>query len=426
MLKDKIKDKSARIGIIGIGYVGLPLAVAFADAGYRVLGIDRNIERVNMVNSGKSYIGDISDDKLGKVEATTDISRIEELDVVCICVPTPLTKTKSPDLSYVLQSTKSVAEYQRGDMLVILESTTHPGTTRSELLPIFEEHGRKLDDDIFLAFSPEMVDPGNKVYHIGNMPKVVGGLSKESAELARLLYSQITDTVITVSSPEVAEMVKVFSNVFRNVNIALVNEIAQLCHRMGVSVWEVIDTTAKKPFGYMPFYPGLVGGHCIPLDPYYLSQKALELDFHTRFIELAAGVNEQMPYYVLEEIRRGLDVRGKTLNGANVLVLGVAFKRDIADIRDSGSVKLIELLQQNGAKVEYHDPYVPSVMVGDKQMESVDLFGRLSTSDCVVIATDHTCFDAEQIVAKSQLVYDVRGVTRQVGFKYNNVMRLGE
>lgn len=425
MLKDKIEDKSARIGIIGIGYVGLPLAVAFTDAGYKVLGIDRNENRVKMVNAGKSYIGDVADDRLGKVEATTDMKRIGGLDVVCICVPTPLTKTKSPDLSYVLQSTKSVAEYQHNTMLVILESTTHPGTTR-ELLPMFEEYGHKLDSDVFLAFSPEMVDPGNKVYRIWNMPKVIGGLSKQSTELARLLYSQVAITVIVVSSPEVAEMVKVFSNVFRNVNIALVNELAQLCHRMGISVWEVIDTTTRKPFGYMPFYPGFVGGHCIPDDPYYLSQKALELDFHTRFIELSAGVNEQMPYYVLGEIMRELDIRGKTLKGAKVLVLGVAFKRDVADTRESGSIKLIELLQRNWAEVEYHDPYVPTITIDGRRMESVDLFGRLSTSDCVVIATDHTCFDVEQIVAKSQLVYDVRGVTRHVKFKYNNVVRLGE
>lgn len=430
MLKAKIKNKSARVGIIGLGYVGLPLAAIFSKAGYRVLGIDLNKERVRMVNMGKSYIADVSDDMLKGVRATTAIRRIKELDTVCICVPTPLTKTKDPDLSYVIKTAESVASLQNNKMLVVLESTTYPGTTRHELLPIFERYGHRLDDDVFLAFSPEMVDPGNQTYNIENMPKIVGGMSKKSTDLACSLYSQITPSVIPVSSSEVAEMVKVFSNVFRNVNIALVNELALLCHRMGISVWEVIDTTAKKPLGYMPFYPGLVGGHCIGTDPYYLSQKSRELDFHTRFIELSADVNEQMPYYVLGEIMRELDVRGKTLKGARVLVLGVAFKRDVADIRDSGSVKLIELLQRNWADVRYHDPYVPSIILDGGQMESVDLFNELLIefliADCVVIATDHSCFDAEQIVARSQFVYDIRGMTRHVKFRYNNVVRMGE
>lgn len=430
--EEKIRNKTAKVGVIGLGYVGLPLALAFAEAGFKVLGFDLQQKRVDLVNQGKSYIAGVSEDNLSFVvskkflEATTNQSRLDEVEAICICVPTPLTKTKEPDLSYVIRESEEISERLKPGQLVILESTTYPGTTREIVLPVLERSGLKAGSDFYLAFSPERVDPGNKEYTIKNTPKLVGGINQESTRLAELVYKQVADVVVPVSCPEVAEMTKVFENVFRGVNIALVNELAQLCERIGISVWEVIDAASTKPFGYMPFYPGPgVGGHCIPLDPYYLANKAKELDFHTRFIELAAEINERMPYYVVSRIMEALNTQGKSLNGAAVLVLGVAYKKDVEDIRESPSLKLIRLLQERGAKVSYNDPYIPRIGLVQDNLTSVDLAKEeLSSVDCVVIATNHSCYDVEQLASSSKLLFDVRGVTR--GLKRANIVRLGE
>ena len=431
-LEEKIRDKSAKIGIVGLGYVGLPLAVAFSEAGFQVLGIDIQQKRVDTVNRGQSYIADVSDERLqavianNRLQATTEQGKLKETDAICICVPTPLTKTKDPDLTYVVHESKEVSKYLQPGQLIILESTTYPGTTREVVLPILESSELRGGIDFYLAYSPERVDPGNKKYSIRNTPKIVGGINSQSTELARVLYSQVADIVVSVSCPEVAEMTKIFENVFRSVNIALVNELAQLCEKFGVSVWEVVDAASTKPFGYMPFYPGPgVGGHCIPLDPYYLANKAREFDFHTRFIELAAEINEHMPYYVVSRIMEALNSRGKSLTGAKVLVLGVAYKKDIEDIRESSSLKLIQLLSDKGARVSYNDPYISKIELSQGRVTSVVLTKEnLSSADCVVIATDHSCYNMDEVIAYSKLVFDTRGATR--GLEGNNIVRLGE
>jgi UDP-N-acetyl-D-glucosamine dehydrogenase len=431
-LTNRIKDSSARIGIVGLGYVGLPLAVAFSEAGFTVLGFDIQQQRVDRVNQGKSYITDVSDGRLnavldsGTLAATVDQSRLAEMDAICICVPTPLTKTREPDLSYVVTEAEEIARRLRKGQLVILESTTYPGTTREVVLPILERSGLKCGSDFYLAFSPERVDPGSKSYSIRNTPKIVGGIDAESTEAAALLYGQVAETVVPVTSPEVAEMTKIFENVFRSVNIALVNELAQMCERMNISVWQVLHAAATKPFGYMPFTPGPgIGGHCIPLDPYYLASKAREYDFHTRFIELAAEINEYMPYYAVEHIIEALNRRGKSLRGANVLVLGVAYKKDVADTRESPSIKLIRLLEERGARVSYNDPYVPQFRLAQHTMDSVDLKKvNLAALDCVVVATDHSCYDLNDIADKASLLFDTRGAT--CNLSQQSVVRLGE
>jgi len=430
-LDQKLKKKrTAVVGIVGLGYVGLPLALAFSKAGFKVLGFDIQQTRVDLVNKGQSYIADVDSRSLSAaiaskcLEATTDQSRVKEVDAICICVPTPLTKTKDPELSYVISESEKVSKYLQPGQLVVLESTTYPGTTREVMLPILERTGLKAGRDFYLAFSPERVDPGSKNYNIKNTPKVVGGTDSKSTKLAALLYRQVADVVVPVSSPEVAEMTKVFENVFRNVNIALVNELTLLCDKIGISVWEVIDSAATKPFGYMPFYPGPgIGGHCIPLDPYYLANKAREYDFHTRFIELAADINEQMPYYVVSRIMEALNAKGKSLKKAKVLVLGVAYKRDVEDIRESPSLKLIDLLREKGANVSYNDPYVANVKIAGNSLKSVGLTQKqLASADCVVIATDHTCYDYKYIAQKAGFVFDTRGATRKLRNK--NIIRL--
>ena len=429
-LEQKLKRKTAFIGIVGLGYVGLPLALAFAKEGFKVLGFDIQQKRVDWVNKGHSYIVDVNKESLAdaverkSLEATTDQSRIKGVDAICICVPTPLTKTKDPDLSAVAYESEQISKYLQRGQLVSLESTTYPGTTREVMLPILERSGLKAGKDFYLAFSPERVDPGSKNYRIKNTPKVVGGIDSQSTKVAELLYRQVADVVIPVSTPEVAEMTKVFENVFRNVNIALVNELTMLCEKIGISVWEVIDAASTKPFGYMTFHPGPgIGGHCIPLDPYYLANKAREYDFHTRFIELAADINEHMPYYVISRIMEALNIRGKSLKGAKVLLLGVAYKKDVEDIRESPSIKLIELLRGKGAKVTYNDPYVANIKVSDETLASVELTEKqLSSADCVVIATDHTCYDYKSIARKSGFVFDTRGISRKLHNK--NIIRL--
>jgi UDP-N-acetyl-D-glucosamine dehydrogenase len=431
-LEEKIRNKSARIGIIGLGYVGLPLAVAFAVAGFKVLGVDIQQRRVDWVNKGQSHIVDIDNKTLKEVtrkellEATTDQSRLKDVDAICVCVPTPLTKTKEPELSYVISESEQISKYLRLGQLVVLESTTYPGTTREVMLPILERSRLKVGRDFYLAFSPERVDPGSADYNIGNTPKVIGGIDPKSTELAALLYSQIVERVVPVSSPEVAEMTKVFENVFRSVNIALVNELARLCEGMGLSIWEVIDAASTKPFGYMPFYPGPgIGGHCIPLDPYYLANKARELDFHTRFIELAAEINEHMPYHAVSRVLEILSAKGKSLSGAKILVLGVAYKKDVEDVRESPALKIIQLLREKGAEVSYNDPYISQIHVLAGDMKSVELNKEcLASMDCVIIATDHSCYDMSEVAARARLVFDTRGATR--GLKRDNIVRLGE
>lgn len=431
LLETKIRDKSANIGIIGLGYAGLPLAVAFAEAGYRVTGFDNQQSKVTSVNRGLSYVVDVSNHRLssvtagGLLEATDDKSRLRYADAICICVPTPLTEAREPDLSYVSHESETIAGYLRPGQLVVLESTTYPGTTRSLVLPILESSGLHEGSDYYLAYSPERVDPGTKGRDLRKTARVISGLSACSTRLAELLYKQVIDKVVPVSSPEVAEMAKEFENVFRIVNIALTNELAQLCDRMGISVWEVIDAASTKPFGFMPFYPGPgVGGHCIPVDPHYLASKARQYGFKTRFIELAAEINEGMPGYAVSCIEKALEARGKILKGARILVLGVAYKQDVADTRESPALKLIQRLEECGAEVTHNDPYVGEVRVNGYCRNSVEISQELlSSMDCVVIATAHSCYDPGQIAAWSNLVFDTRGVTNTL--KANNVVRLG-
>jgi UDP-N-acetyl-D-glucosamine dehydrogenase len=431
-LEEKIRNKSAIVGIVGLGYVGLPLAVAFATAGFKGLGFDIRPNNVDSVNRGKSYIADVSDEHLSSVvtkrllEATTDQSRLGEVDAVCICVPTPLTAAKEPDLSYVIHESEAISRYLRRGQLVVLESTTYPGTTRQVVLPRLESSGLRCGTDFYLAYSPERIDPGHKDHNVRNTPKIVGGIDLQSTQLAQLLYSQIAGTVVPVSCSEAAEMTKLFENVFRSVNIALVNELAHLCEQMGLSVWEVIEAASTKPYGYMPFYPGPgIGGHCIPLDPDYLASKAKEYDFHTRFIELAAEINEHMPYHVVFRIIEALNKRGRSLNGAKILVLGVAYKKDVGDTRESPALKIIQLLREKGAQVIYNDPYVARIHIPAGDMESVELSGEcLASMDCVVIAADHSRYDVTEVAKHARLVFDTRGVTW--GIKQDNIVRLGE
>jgi len=431
-LESRIRDKSADIGVVGLGYVGLPLALAFAEAGFNVTGIDSDKGRVNKIMRGTSYLLDIESARLkkavasGRLKATISQSNLRRVDTIIICVPTPLTKTKEPDLTYIVSATNDIARFLRLGHLVILESTTYPGTTREIVLPILESTGLKVGVDYFLTFSPERIDPGSRKFTIRNTPKVVGGMEPTSTKLAALLYKHVSDSVLEVSTPEVAEMDKVFENVFRSVNIALVNELAKLCEKMNINVWEVIKSASTKPFGYMPFYPGPgVGGHCIPLDPYYLASKAKEYFFHTRFIELAAEINETMPEYVVERIVGALNTRSKSVKGAKLLILGVAYKKDIEDLRESPALRVIELLLEKKATVHYHDPYITDIKEGTHRLKSIKLEKKaLSYYDCVVILTDHSCFDLKSIVKDSKLVFDTRGCT--LGISSANIIRLGE
>lgn len=431
-LETKLEDKSALIAIVGLGYVGLPLAAAFATAGFRVLGIDTQQKRVDLVNRGQSYKPGVDAKMLLKLTrskaltASTDQSKLNNADAICVCVPTPLTRTRKPDLSHVIYESEQVSRYLRKGQLIVLESTTFPGTTRGVMLPILERSGLRAGRDFCLAFSPERFDPGNPARQLRSIPKIVGGIDAKSAGLACLLYGQVADSVLPVSSAEVAEMTKVFENVFRSVNVALVNELAQLCDKMGISVWEVIRAASSKPFGYMPFYPGPgIGGHSIPLDPYYLADKALEYDFHSRFIELAADINESMPAYVASQITAALNRRDISLGGAKILVLGAAYKQDVADMHGSPALKLIEILQKKGARVDYCDPHVPQIRLPSGPQDSIKLnYASLKSYDCTVIATPHSAYDYAKIVRNSKLVFDARGVTQDISGK--NIIRLGE
>jgi UDP-N-acetyl-D-glucosamine dehydrogenase len=422
-LLDKLENKKATIGVIGLGYVGLPLAVEKAKAGYRVIGFDIQKEKVDKVNKGINYIGDILDGDLKevveakKLMATNDYSFLKDVDAVAICVPTPLDKNKQPDLSYIINSAKEIAKYLHKGMLVVLESTTYPGTTEEVIKPILDDTGLICGEDYFLAYSPERVDPGNKQYNTKNTPKVVGGVTKQCTKIAAALYRNVLESeIFEVSSPKVAEMEKIYENTFRNINIALANEMAIICNRMGIDVWEVIEAAKTKPYGFMAFYPGPgLGGHCIPIDPFYLAWKAREYDYHTRLIETSGEINNYMPEFVVERISRILNRFKKPINGSTILLLGVAYKKDIDDIRESPALKIISILEKEGAIVKYNDPYIPEFKHNNKLYHSENLTSDLlSSSDLVVITTDHTKYDYEYIVKTSQFVFDTRNATKNL------------
>jgi nucleotide sugar dehydrogenase len=421
-LLDKIQNHSAVVGIVGLGYVGLPFAVEKAKVGYRVIGIEQFAERAERVNRGDNYIPDVRDDDLrelvsaGRIEAVTDFSRAPEMDVIVIAVPTPLTKNLNPDLQYVENVTRELAKVLRPGQLISLESTTYPGTTEEVMLPILESSGLKVERDFFLAHSPERVDPGNARYTTKNTTKVVGGVGANSQTLSVAFYAQTIEGVVPVSSANAAEMVKVFENTFRAVNIALVNELALLCDRMGLNVWEVLDAAFTKPFGIMPFYPGPgVGGHCIPLDPHYLEWKAREFNFNTRFIALAGEINRKMPEFVREKARRVLNQLGVAPSRSKLLLMGVSYKRDMGDSRESPAIEVIKLLQEDGATIVYHDPYVPAFAEHGMTMESTPLTEELlGECNLVIVTADHSCIDYSWLIEKANHVLDTRNATRRV------------
>jgi UDP-N-acetyl-D-glucosamine dehydrogenase len=439
-LKDKIEARKAQICIIGLGYVGLPFAVEFARVGFQVIGVDVDEKRVAAVQRGDSYISDVAADRIaplviaGRLQATTDYQTLSGADVIFICVPTPFDEMKAPDLSFIVKASEGIGSYLRPGQLIVLQSTTYPGTTEEVVLPILEKSGLKAGVDFYLAFSPERINPGDKVFTVEKTPKVVGGLTPQCGELARALLSQLTPKVHVVSSPRVAEMAKLLENIYRSVNIALVNELALLSERMGIDIWEVIEAASTKPFGFMSFHPGPgVGGHCIPVDPYYLSWKAREYDFYTKFIELAAEVNQAMPYHVVSKINEGLNRRGKPLRGARVLILGVTFKRDVDDARNSPAQRIIELLLAQKAQVTYNDPYVPQFKVGHDvfyrdglTLRSVDLSEKLlAEHDCAVIVAGHTGYDYAWVVRHAPLIIDTVNATRSVREGREKILRIG-
>lgn len=416
-LIEKIENKEASVVIIGLGYVGLPLAVEFADAGLKTTGIDLKVDKVERVNKGKSFLSDVSDGELeavvasGNLTATTEYQVLASADCVCICVPTPLGKTKDPDISYIVAASEEIARYSHPGMLVVLESTTYPGTTEELILPRLDVNGGKVGEDFFVAFSPERVDPGNTVWKTKNTPKVIGGMTPACTETAVALYRNAVETLVSVSSPAAAEMVKLLENTFRAVNIGLVNEISLICDRLDLNVWEIIDAAATKPFGYMKFTPGPgLGGHCIPIDPLYLSWKMRGMNYEARFIDLADKVNAEMPHYVARKVMDALNDEGKALKGARILVLGVAYKAGTDDVRESPAVNIIELLRRKGAEVSYHDPHVAELQpeFGEKML-SVELTKKnLTEADCAVLITNHEEFDGEALAKDIRLIVDTR------------------
>jgi UDP-N-acetyl-D-glucosamine dehydrogenase len=427
-LKQKIDSRKARVGVIGLGYVGLPLAVEFAKAGFDVTGFDVDLSKVNELNAGRSYILDVKTEevaeavKAGRLRATTDMSKLADMDAVDICVPTPLRKTKDPDMSFVVSAAEQIAKYIHPGMLIVLESTTYPGTTAEVLQPMFEAKGLTVGEDFFLAFSPERVDPANEKYTTRNTPKVVGGTTPACSEAAVALYSSAVDTVVPVTSTQVAEMVKLLENTFRAVNIGLVNEIALMSNRMDIDVWEVIDAAKTKPFGFMPFYPGPgLGGHCIPIDPFYLSWKARQTGFECRFIELAGHVNSSMPGYVVDRISAALNTQKKAINGARIHLFGIAYKKDVSDMRESPALDILELLHRRGAELSYTDPYVPALKEGDLCLQSI-AEDKVDGVDCAVICTDHRAFNYPAMPKRFPLVVDTRNALK--GNDASNIFRL--
>ena len=428
-LKEKIRNRHARIGIIGLGYVGLPLAVEFAKAGFQVTGFDVDVAKIAAINKGHSYIGDVSSEdvstavKAGKLSATDDMSKLHDMDAIDICVPTPLRKTRDPDLSYVILAVDAVRARLKPGQLVILESTTYPGTTDEVVQPALEEGGLKAGKDFYLAFSPERVDPGNQTHNTKNIPKVVGGMNDISTELAAELYGSIINTIVPVSSTQVAEMVKLLENTFRAVNIGLVNEIALMSHRMNIDVWEVIEAAATKPFGFMPFYPGPgLGGHCIPIDPFYLSWKARQNGFECRFIELAGHINGSMPSFVVERVSEALNSQRKAINGSRIHIFGVAYKKDVSDMRESPALDVLELLHRRGAILSYTDPHVPLLDHAEMSLKSVPEADAANGIDCAVICTNHSVFKYAEMPGRFPLVVDTRNALKNINAE--NVFRL--
>jgi len=425
-LREKIIRRRARIGVMGLGYVGLPLAMEFGKAGFEVKGIEVDRDKVDMVNQGKCYIKDIREEELWelvknkRLQATSDFSLLREIDAVSICVPTPLRKTRDPDISYIISAVEEVAKYLHREELVILESTTYPGTTREVILPRLEARNLRVGRDFFLAFSPERVDPGNKIHTIKNTPKIVSGITKRCTDIATTLYEQIIDKVVPVSSTESAEMVKLLENTFRIVNVGLVNEIALICDRLKLDTWEVIDAAATKPFGFMPFYPGPgLGGHCIPVDPHYLSWKLKALNFYARFIELAGEINSKMPEFLVGKVDAALNARRKSIRGSKILILGVTYKSNVSDTRESPALDVMRLLKEKGAKVAYNDPYVAQI----EGTKSIRLTSKsLKNADCVVITTAHSNYNYREIVKNARLVVDSRNATK--GIKNKKIVKL--
>jgi len=430
-----VERRELKIGVIGLGYVGLPLAMEFASAGFDVVGFEISESKIERINRGENYIKDVDNDKLarfvesGKLTATSDFSRITDCNAISVCVPTPLSKMQEPDISYILSATSEIAKYLSPGTLVVLESTTYPGTTDEILLPALSQNGRKVGVDFFLAFSPERVDPGNDKFFTRNTPKVIGGVTEECRKRAVYLYTQVISEIVQVSSTTAAEMVKLVENTFRAVNIASVNEIALICHKLGLDVWEIIDAAATKPFGFVPFYPGPgLGGHCIPIDPLYLSWKMKSLDFHTQFIELASEINRGMPLWVVSRVEGLLNKCLKNITGSTILVLGVAYKRNIDDVRESPALEVIKHLRSLGANVCYHDPYIPSCIIGKFEDDETELSSQeltqelLNSADVVVCTTDHDDFDWSFILEHANRVFDARNATK--GFESDKIERL--
>jgi UDP-N-acetyl-D-glucosamine dehydrogenase len=429
-LKERIESGEAVFGVVGLGYVGLPLVIEMAKSGHRVIGLEVSEAKAADVNAGRSYIPDVPSDELaslvaaGLIEATTDFSRASEVDVIAICVPTPLDEMKEPDTSYMESAARAVTPHLHKDMLVTLESTTYPGTTEEIVQPILEAEGLRVGTDLYLAFSPERVDPGNPVYQTRNTPKVVGGVTAECTSVAVAFYQRFIDTIVPVSSTRAAEMSKLLENIFRCVNIALINELLLVSERMGINIWEVVDAAKTKPFGFMPFYPGPgLGGHCIPIDPFYLSWKARQFDMHTEFIELAGKTNETMPYYVVQRLMNALNTQRKSLAGSRILILGVAYKANIDDMRESPAIKIAELLADKDAEVVYHDPFVPKFVVSGTSVPLVALTAEeVAASDAVLIVTDHNNVDYELVVGSAKLILDTRNALK--AFSDTKVVRL--
>ena len=433
VINKKIKDKNAKIGVIGLGYVGLPLAIEFIQAGFNVVGIDIDENKINSINNGENYIKDVDDNilikavKENKFSASSDFSIVKNLDSISICVPTPLNKQKNPDISYIISVMDKIKDYIHRDMIIILESTTYPGSTKELILPYIQNNGYKVGKNFFLCFSPERIDPGNKDFNTSNTPKVIGGITEKCTKIGALLYETIVNKVITVSSTETAEMVKLLENTFRAINIGLANEVAIICEKLGVNVWEVIDAAATKPFGYMKFSPGPgLGGHCIPIDPHYLSWKLKTLDYEARFIQLAGEINTNMPNHILKLISSNLNKLHKSLNGSKILIIGVAYKKDIDDTRESPALDIIQLLVNAGAKIDYHDTYVPKLVYNDISIDSIINLEsvKLNSYDACVIVTDHSNIDYDMIYDNSQLIIDTRNVFD--GKKGDHIKRLGQ
>lgn len=430
-LRKKIEASQAVVGIIGMGYVGLPLAVELGKAGYRIIGFDINEEKVETLNQGQSYIIDVPTESIqklidtGKFEATSDFSKLAQVDAISICVPTPLRKTKDPDISYIVNAVAKVEKHFHQDLLIILESTTYPGTTDELLLKLFLDKGFKVGEDFFVCFSPERVDPGNEHFNTINTPKVIGGVTRQCLELGCLLYQKAIETIVPVSSTRVAEMVKLLENTFRAVNIGLVNELAMMCDRMEIDIWEAVNAAATKPFGFMPFYPGPgIGGHCIPLDPQYLAWKAKTYDFYNKFIELASDINGNMPRYTVSKVAEVLNHHKKCINGSRILILGMAYKKNIDDLRESPGLEIHRLLREQGGYVDYVDPYAPQFSDGDKTFKSVDLnYNRLGDYDCIVLCADHSCFDYRQIANNAIVILDTRNAFK--GIVKENIFKIG-